>query len=459
MSSPIPMLPAGPAPHAEPETWQPAFTAREAKRFHISRRRYKQFFLWARMVVDHHQPLGTPRQLWEGTANHNDQFVGPYIEDGELELAVRLERHIDPNLDEAHGLLEDTKAGLDAAARHPRPVTTPESGANYTGSQAVELVAVHDRKIEADFHASRQHHRRVPPRVAAIGKVLPWLEALGLLGFVAYFLNVPLLSPWEDWLGFTLGVTIVVVLIYSQTRLVHGGGEKHNAAREAAADGNWREAQRAYHRRNLFVAAGALTAAAITAGLILRGIAVLGDTGPILVALLVFLAILTGLLMPVVSYLSVALDGSKVSRERDSVAADLDDDLETLLETTEDCRRNIAGIAEIRDTLNTKNFPDICNAVQETVDGAYTPYNTARVLIGGLTADPPSKTTRTVEQPGADGRVTGQIGTGIPGTRTVNLGPLFDRAGRLAELDRQRTGLDQRLAGLPQHPWAKIHTS
>jgi hypothetical protein len=160
----------------------------------------------------------------------------------------------------------------------------------------------------------------------------------------------------------------------------------------------------------------------------------------------------------VVSYLSVALDGSMVSRERDSVAADLDDDLDTLVQTTEDCRRNIAGIAEIRDTLNTKNFPEICNAVQETVDGAYTPYNTARLLIGGLAADPPTRTTRTVDQ-AVDGHTTGQIGTGIPGTRTINLGPLFDRAGRLAELDRQRTELDRRLTGLPQHPWAKIRTT
>jgi hypothetical protein len=64
----------------------------------------------------------------------------------------------------------------------------------------------------------------------------------------------------------------------------------------------------------------ATAAVGITAGLILRGTAVLGilrgtavlgDARPTVVALLVFLAVLTGMLMPMVSYLSIARDGSK----------------------------------------------------------------------------------------------------------------------------------------------------
>jgi hypothetical protein len=73
----------------------------------------------------------------------------------------------------------------------------------------------------------------------------------------------------------------------------------------------------------------ATAAVGITASLILRGTAVLGDARPTVVALLVFLAVLTGMLMPMVSYLSIARDGSKVSRERDRVAADLDNDRDT----------------------------------------------------------------------------------------------------------------------------------
>ena len=92
-----------------------------------------------------------------------------------------------------------------------------------------------------------------------------------------------------------------------------------------------------------------------------------------MVALLVFLAVLTGMLMPMVSYLSIARDGSKVSRERDRVAADLDNDRGTFLEAMEDCRRAVASVAEIRDTLKTKDLPDVCNIVQETVDRATRP--------------------------------------------------------------------------------------
>jgi ABC-type multidrug transport system fused ATPase/permease subunit len=134
---------------------------------------------------------------------------------------------------------------------------------------------------------------------------------------------------------------------------------------EAAAEGNRHGAERAYSRRNLFVGLAATAAVGITAGLILRGTAVLGDARQTVVALLVFIAVLTGMLMPMVSYLSIARDGSKVSRERDSVAADLDNDRDTFLEAMEGCRRAVASVAEIRDTLKTKDLPDVCNIVQE----------------------------------------------------------------------------------------------
>ena len=422
----------------------------------VPRAHYDRLLLWARMVVEHHERLGTPRQLWEGNATHNDQITAPYIEDGEHELVDRLERDIDPVLDEAHRLLEQTKAGLDAAAHYPNPVTTPESGSTHSGIRAVELVAIHDNKIESDFLMGKQHHRRIAPWVATIGKWLPWVEALGLLAFIAYFTDVPLLRPWEDWLGFTFGITVVAVVIYGQTRLAHEGAENHNVAREATADGNRHEAERGYRRRNVFVELAGTVAVGISAGLILRGTAVLGNARPSVVALLVFLAILTGLLMPAVSYLSIALDGSKISRERDSIAADLDHDHDELLQITGDCRRLLADIAKIRDTLNTKDFHHICNSIQEIVDRAYTPFNTARLLIGGLTTDPPPKTTRSIQH--ADGHLSGQVGTGIPGARVINLGPLLDRVGRLTDLDRQRTELHQRLIALPRHPWAKFRT-
>ncbi len=62
--------------------------------------------------------------------------------------------------------------------------------------------------------------------------------------------------------------------------------------------------------------------------MILRGTTALGDASVGTTVVMIFLAAVTGLLMPTLAYLGTALDGSKVARERDSLAADLDDDHE-----------------------------------------------------------------------------------------------------------------------------------
>ena len=173
-----------------------------------------------------------------------------------------------------------------------------------------------------------------------------------------------------------------------------------------------------------------MTAAAITSGMIWRGVAALGNASIGTTAVMVFLAAVTGLLLPTLAYLGIALDGSKVSRERDSLAADLDYDFDGYLEIISNSRRDLADVAEIGDTLMNKTFPDICHTTQETVDSVYGFYGTVRLLIGGLAADPPSKTTKTIGQDPA-GNISGYIGTSIAGADTVNLNPLFDRARRL----------------------------
>lgn len=442
----------GPPPGGD-QVWEPGFTRRDAARLGIPRRLYRRLVVWARSVAEHHRRRGTARELWEGDATHNDQFAAPFVERGERQLADHLERRIDLSLDTARDLVEESRAATAAAAHHPMPVTAPESGHVYGGVAAVALVHRNDDRIDRDVAAGKRHHRRVSRWVAAVGRRLPWVEALGLLAFIAYFMDVPIFRPWEDWLGFTLGVSIVAVVVYGQTRLAHEGAEQHNAAREAAADGNRHGAERAYRRRNVFVALAAVAALGVTAGLILRGIAVVAGAGTAVLGLLVFLAVLAGLLMPTISYLAVARDGSTVSRERDSVVADLDDDLDAWHGHVQDCRGALAGIAEIRDTVLLKDLPAICDAVQDAVDEVHTPYNTARLLIGGLAADPPTRTTRTVRH-NHDGTVVGAIGTGIPGARSVDLAPLLDRVRRLAELDRAREEIAQRLAAMPPHPWA-----
>ena len=240
--------------------------------------------------------------------------------------------------------------------------------------------------------------------------------------------------------------------------LVNHAATSHNHAREARAAGNRHQAEQGFTRRNWYLAGSVVAAAAITSGMILRGTTALGDASVGTSVVMVFLAAVTGMLMPTLAYLGTALDGSKVSRERDSLAADLDEDLEDYNAMIDISRRDLAAVAEIRDTINGKTLPDICNTVQETVDGVYRIYGNVRLLIGGLSTDPPLKTTKAIGKD-SEGNFHGHVGTSIPGTRNVNLSPLFDRCSRLADIDTQRKDLLCQVEALPPHPWGKSRTS
>ena len=253
---------------------------------------------------------------------------------------------------------------------------------------------------------------------------------MGFLTFVTYYLNVPLFEPWQDWLGWSFAAMVVVVIILGQTWLVRHAGQEPQPRPGGLRQRPPHEAEQGFTRRNWYLAETAVTAVAITGGMIWRGIAALGNASIGTTAVMVFVAAVTGLLLPTLAYLGIALDGSTVSRERDGLAAELDDDLDDYLETISDSRRDLAGVAEIGDTLKDKTFPDICHTTQETVNGVYGFYGTVRLLIGGLAADPPARTTKTIDVDAA-GNITGYIGTSIPGTGTVNLDPLFDRQHRL----------------------------
>lgn len=442
----------------EPGQWQAALTQREAAVIGISKDEYKSAALFARMAGEENQAVGTPRDQWEPTPSQNHHLADPFITDGEQELASRLAAEVDPALDKAQDLLENVKASLDEISEDAQPISTPESGTNYSIAQAVARVAQHDFKIERDEAAGKHHHRRTIPVFQRLAHWAPWLEAAGFLTYVTYYLNVPLLQPWQDWLGWSFAATVVVVIILGQTWLVRHAATSHNHAREARADGNRHEAEHGVKRRNWYIGLTAVTAAAITSGMIWRGTAALGAASVFTTALMDFLAAVTGLALPTLMYLGIALDGSKISRERDSLAADLDADLDAHLEKISSSRRSLANAADIGDRLKDKTFPDICNTTQEAVDAVYRFYGIVRLLIGGLAAEPPPKTTKTIGLD-ADGNIHGFIGTSIRGTRQVNLRPLFDRWHRLATVERQRNDLLARIDALPPHPWGKSRTA
>jgi len=156
----------------------------------------------------------------------------------------------------------------------------------------------------------------------------------------------------------------------------------------------------------------------------------------------------------VLAYLADALDGSQISRERDTLAADCDDHLQDSNAAQEEIRRGLAEIAEIRETLNAATLGQVCDTVQEAVDAVYSPYNSLRMLIGGPSAEPLKPVGRSLATDASTGRPVGWIGTSLPGARRVDLAPLFDRCARLAAIDKQRADLKAALDALPEHPRA-----
>jgi len=434
--------------------WEPALTRKEAARVGISRNDYKSAVLYARLIVAEHQELTTPRNMWEPTSSQAGHLAAPFVADGESELTGRLEREADPLLEKSQGLVENVRADLDEITEPTRPLATPESGTTYSVGEAVKRIAEHDDLIEQDENDGKHHHRRASVVLQRVAMSAPWVEAVGFLTFITYYLNVPLLEPWQDWLGWSFGLTVVVVIIIGQTWLVRHAAQDHNHAREARANGNHHEEERAASRRLWYLVLTAVTALAITAGMIWRATAALGNASFGTTAVMIFVAAITGLLLPTLTYLGIALDGSKISRERDSLAADLDDDFDAYQDTISDSRRDLAEVAETAEKLRDKTFPDICNATQETVDAVYGLYSTVRLLIGGLAASPPTKTTKAISKDPA-GNLIGHIGIGIPGAGEVNLAPLLDRERRQGTIEAEGVSLLTRVDAIPPHPWGK----
>ena len=435
----------------------PALTPKDADRLEIPKSEYEQAVIIARRTAHERQILRTARDKWEPTRSLNDALAAPFISDGQQELATGLEGRADPALDEAQGLVENVKEDLDKIVEHAPPLTNQESGAKYSVPEAVDRVREHDDTIKQDAQQGLRHHHRAPRLLKRLATWVPALEAIGFFTFLTYFLNVQLFKPWLDWLGWSFAVVIVVVIILGQTWLVRHAGKSHNHAREDKVDGNLHEAEHGFKKRNRYLWLTALTAVAITGGMIWRGTAALGSASLGTTAVMVFAAAITGLLLPTLAYLGFALDGSTVSRERDSLAAQLDADLDDYLGTISDSRRDLARVEEIGDTLKRKTFPDICHATQEVVDGVYEFYGTVRMLIGGLKADPPAKT-NTVSIDPATGVIRGHIGTSIEGVGTVSLDPLFDRQHRLEQIEAQRASLLGEIDNLSKHPWGKSRT-
>lgn len=446
----------GPKPFPVPHPpWAPALTEREAVLLGYDRQEYRQAIQFARMVVDYHFRAGTQPDAWEPTRLHNEQIADPFVLDAQEELAERLAEDTDPLLDQAQSDLEEARERLDELTSRRGPLLTPESGVAYPVVEAVRVVAEHDARIERHEQRGMAHHRRVARWLKAIAPWMPWGELVGYLFFVSYFLDVPLFEPWVDLGAWSLAMVVVVATILGQRWLVYHAATSHNHGREAIAEGNGQEADDAMRRRNLYLAAAAITAtSSITAGMVLRGVITLGMVGWDVTAFMVAVAVSAGVLMPTLAYLATALDGSKVSRERDSLIDDLNDDLDDHVAILEECHRGLAAVEQTGQTLVRRTFPAVCNDVQDVVDGAHRRHGLVRLLIGTVDAEPPEHDRPTVTI-GTDGEARGWIATGLPGAARIDLRPLSERGSLLRHLLEDAARLRADVEAHSEHPWGR----
>jgi hypothetical protein len=440
------------------QPFQPSLTVKGIIRKGFSKYEAREAIHSAHRIVQEHQQRETPREKWEPQATYGEDIAAPFIKAGEEELARQLASKIDTLLGDAGEYNTLGRQKLDELTSKQKPLVAPDSGVRYGVAEAVDRVDELDAKIEEAELAGDPHHRRAPHWLKPAGLLVLWLEFVGCLYFVTYYLNVPLWEPLLDFGAWSLSFAIVFSTILGQTLLVHHGAKEHNHGREAYAEGNEQEGEDAFHRRNCYLGLSVLTATAVIAGgMVLRGMTALAGTDPATKVFMVFVAVAAAAIMPTLLFLGVALDGSRISRERDSLARQLNRDLEVYNQTIEECVQCLERVSNDSDAF-TEIIPEICDEVQTVVDHAYRPYNLLRLLIGGLAADPPVKTSPAISW-NDDGTFYGRIGTSIPGAGDVDLRHLADRYKDLEEIEKKQCKLSAELSALPPHPWGTDRTA
>ncbi|MFI7068253.1 hypothetical protein ACIBL3_45220 [Kribbella sp. NPDC050124] len=428
----------------------PQYTRREAVRADLcTKAEYVIAATYYDYVIRNHQASGTPRNEWEPQDVVGRQLSAPYGRDAQDLIVVRLKNQADPALDAIDRLCDDVQTTIDAVSKLPGDLSTPETNKVYSGWTAVERVDWLTDRVESDRAEGHRHHDRAPAWLRLISHVAPWAEALGFLAFLTYYLNVPILSPWRDWMGWTFSLILVVYIMLGQTWLVDHAARAHNHAREALADGQKHHAEVSKRQRLWYLVVTATVAVGITTALIERGLDTLGQAESAVTVVMVMLAVTTGLLMPTLAFLGKALDGSKVSRERDALSDDLDADREQYDELVEQAEADLATARSLDRELVEKVIPAVLGDAQKVLDQARAPYDFLRLQIGGLSNRPER---RSIDV--ADGtRARTPLHNGIPGAEPVSLQVVIDRENRLAALRARLAELTLRLQKVPPHPW------
>ncbi|MBJ7353931.1 MAG: hypothetical protein JHC98_03825 [Thermoleophilaceae bacterium] len=431
---------------------RPRYTKSEALRAGLcdDKAQYDRTEPIVEMTIDQYHGTGTPRSKWLPGFIAVVALCKYWILRGEGLLRQQLEALVDPALDEMAVFIETIKANLDLLAKFPSDISTPEGNKRFGGHDAVKHVTESTERVEDDRANGMRHHDRVPRALRFIAKWAPWAEAFGFFVFAAYFLNVPILQPWLDWMGWTFAVVLVVGICMILAWSIHHAAEAHNHAREQKAERQSHEAEKSRRNRLIYGIIAFVAAGGITFGMIERGLTALAGGSLIVTVVMIVLAAITGLLLPVLTYWGKALDGSQVSRERDAMGQDLDDDLDEHTDLLAEIEELITRFEAIDEEIVTDKLPRIRDEVQNEVNGARDDYLFVCVQLSLDTEMPPPEPMKV--EPAASGPI-GTISTGIPGASTVDMQPVFDRMSRLHGLREESQLLRERRGALPQHPW------
>lgn len=421
----------------------PTFTLSEAVKYKLTDKdTYKVTLPLWQLAVAHGSGNGT-----EPPNTVTNKLVGHYSPAIREQLEKITRHRIDRVLNTVEGRINQITTNRQALQERDPKIASPETGIQYSERDAVDRVRELDEKIDADETDGLRHHRRVARWVRIAGRIMPYLEAVGLSLFAATALNVDFFDPLDNPFGWTLAVVIVVVVLYAQPRFVHASAEAWNHRREAIADRQSGAAEQATKR----VITNTLTAGAfalfVTGALVERFLATNFTSDPAIITLMIGLSILAGIGMPALAWIATAWDGSSQSRERDHLAAELDHGL------AEDTGlRGAANLLHEQNqadatTLTEHTIPAIIRDADTALDPARHAYAFLRIQLGGLPDAPPYNRS---DVPATDPWV---LDSTIPGAELIKLNPIADRNKRLNAMTAKQDNQINIINAHPTHPW------
>lgn len=388
----------------------------------------------------------------EPSDNVLQKLVTTYENDIHVQVAREVKQQIDKRIETLESQIKQILGCLDSLRAPADKLTGPETETEYTEAEAVHHVHGLNSKIVDDEKAGERHHRRVMAWVRHLGKLMTWIESFGLAVFAATALNINFLDPLDDFSGWLLAVVMILVVLFLQPMFVDRSAKAYNHYREAIAEQQTFSAEAAKKRFVTNGVGAALIAAVITSALIMRFVTITDITNPVVYWLMIVLCTVTGVGMPLFSWLAHAWDGSAISRERAGLTANLDESL-----ARHTGLRNTINIENVRyiDShvdLTERVIPTIINATAGShVTRIRHAYAFLRIQLGGLPGKPP------YDEDNTPARLADKfkIHTSIPSTDLIHLKLLQARAENIESLNKERAQAIAAVQQIPPHPWGE----